>query len=252
VLFALACGGPPAPPPAPTSASGRGGAHDPRAHLLGVSEEAFPELASLWPALSARPATEVIETFSVEEGAHCLQVLVAGDFAQEALAAWREGVRGLDCEATCRRDGLTLAIRAEGGDPPPDAAMLEALAAEMGVPEEPSATALACVEAHGASRLARIDERLHVEGLLEPWRELHERLGERRFVELRWTRSAERGTELSVRYRADEEARELAIEWAQGAGLAADEGGWRLIDEPISLAVELREGIELLLVRDDD
>lgn len=72
-------------------------------------------------------------------------------------------------------------------------------------------------------------------------------------MELRWTRSP-RGTELSVRYRADEEAFELAAEWAREAGLAGGEGAWRRIGAPLSLGLERIAApdpeIELLLVRE--
>ncbi len=261
-MLSLAGCGAPAGAAHPSFAT-RAGAHSAgarEAHLLGVSEEAIPELAPLWPALSARAATEVVESLSVAEGAavHCLSVMVAGDLAQEALEAWREGARGSTCEGEpsdvrCRRDATALRITA-GEALDEDVATLDAIAAEMGMPPEPSAMVVACVEGLSLSRLSRIDERLHVDGLLEPWHELHERLGARRFAELRWTRSASRGTELAVRYRADEEALELASEWARAAGLAADDGAWRWIDAAMRLALELRPGpspsIELLLVRE--
>lgn len=220
---------------------------------MGLTEEAFPELAPLWPSLSAYPALEVVETFSIERAAHCLHVAVAGDFAPAAVVAWNEAALALGCEgeaAACR--GVTLAIGMEA-HPGPEVASLEALAVEMGVPSEPSAVLSACVPAYGRARLARIDERLHRAGLLEPWRELHERLGTHRFVELRWSRTETSGIELSVHYRADPEARELAVEWAREAGLLADDDGRRRIEPSRGLALELdEERIELLLIRDPE
>jgi hypothetical protein len=262
LVLLAGCGAPSgAAPPSFATSTGVASESAREAHLLGVTEAALPELAPLWPALSARAATEVVESLSVgEEGAavHCLQVIVAGDLAQEALEAWREGARGLECEGDasderCRGERTALRITSDTGAIDEEVAALDAIAAEMGMPPEPSATVAACVEGLSRARLARIDERLHVAGLLEPWHELHERLGARRFAELRWTRS-ERGTEVAVRYHADEEALELASEWARASGLAADDGAWRWIDAAMRLALELRPGptpsIELLLVRE--
>jgi hypothetical protein len=110
------------------------------------------------------------------------------------------------------------------------------------------------VDGLSRSRLATIDERLHREGLLEPWQPLHELLGARRFLELRWSRSAEGGHELHVRYGADEEAFELATEWARQSGLAGADGVWQRVGSPLSFVLELRATeppeIELALTRD--
>lgn len=231
-------------------------------HLFGLTEVALPELAPIWPALSSRAATEVTETLRVDEerATHCVHVVVAGDLAMEARAEWQRGAEqaGYACEPgegelRCASESTSLRVW-EDGEPGEEALALEALAAEMGVPAEPSSTVIACVEGLSPSRLATIDERLHREALLEPWEPLHELLGGRRFVELRWSRSPERGDELQVRYRADEEAFELAVEWARTNGLAGADGVWQRVGHPLSFALELRESdspeIELALTRE--
>ncbi len=253
LVVAVGCGGPGTVAVAPAIA---GSVHHPEraeAHLFGLTEDAFPELAPLWPALSARPATEVAERMHIEgdEVDHCLRVVVAGDLAVEAREAWLAGARsvGYACapadpaapEVRCERDQEALVVWADGGPEDPDAARLEALATELGVPAEPSSTVKACERALPPARLASVDARLHRAGLLEPWRDLHERLGTRRLIEIGWTR-AERGDEVRVRYRSDPEAFEQATSWARGAGLAGADGSWRRIDAPLSFALALREG----------
>ncbi|HEY8427552.1 MAG TPA: hypothetical protein VIL20_04225 [Sandaracinaceae bacterium] len=235
----------------------------PEEHLFGLTEEALPELAPIWPALSARAATEVSETLRIEgeRATHCVHVVVAGDFAIEAHREWRRGAEGAGfaCEELeggfrCADGGVALRVWADGG-PDQGAPALEALAAEMGVDEEPSSTAVACVEGLGRARLATIDERLHRAALLEPWQPLHERLGAWRFLELRWSRRAE-GDELCVRYRGDDEALELASEWARENGLAEADGAFQRVGRPLSFALELRPAdedapeIELVLTRE--
>lgn len=240
-----------------------GGAHRRSAEerLFGLTEEAMPELAPIWPALSARAATELVEVLRVADGSasHCLHIVVAGDLALEARTEWRRGAERAayaceprEAEVSCAGESATLRIVADGG--PSDAEpVLEALAAEMGVEAQPSSTAVACVEGLSASRLATIDERLHLAGLLEPWRPLHEQLGGWRLLELRWSRG-ERGDEVAVRYRGDGEAFELATEWARASGLAGDGRVWQRVGSPLSLALELRDAeppeLELTLTRD--
>jgi hypothetical protein len=262
-LLVASCGGTHGPAPATGGNGARTLAQRREAHLFGLGEDAVPELASLWPALASRAAVEVTETLRVgrDGGVHCVHVVVAGDFAQEAFETWREAASSYDCEdddeprrIECRGEGVTLAIQSDAGEFDPDAAALDALAVEMGVPGGPSASAMACVEGVGVSRLASIDERLHRSGLLEPWHELHERLGVRRFADLRWTRSSERGDELSVRYAGDEEAFALAEEWARDSGFSGGDGVWRRVSVPLAFSLELRAGhspeIELVLARE--
>ncbi|MCZ7687142.1 MAG: hypothetical protein M5U28_53740 [Sandaracinaceae bacterium] len=261
-LAVAACGGAPAGDRG--RLGGETGGHarpSPEEHLFGLTDEALPELAPIWPALSARAATELVETLRVEEGraTHCVQIVVAGDLALEARAEWRRGAEqaAYACEegqgeVSCAAEGATLRIVEDGG---PDEAepALEALAAEMGVETQPSSAAVACVEGLGPSRLATIDERLHLAGLLEPWLPLHEQLGGWRLLELRWSRG-ERGDEVAVRYRGDGEAFELATEWARASGLAGDGRVWQRVGSPLSLALELRDAeapeLELTLTRD--
>ncbi len=261
-LALSACGGAAVPAPAPSAELGTTPHPNRVEHLYGLTEEAFPELAPIWPALSARAATEVTELLRIEEdrATHCLSVVVVGDLAVEARIAWRRGAESADYECQtadgelrCEAESRTLRLWEDGGGED-DPVALEALAAEMGVEEEPASSAMACVTGLGPSRLASIDARLHRAALLEPWEALHERLGARRFVELAWTHGEARGEELRVRYRGDEEAFELAAEWARSAGLAGTDGVWQLVGEPISYALELRAGeapeIELTLTRE--
>lgn len=263
VLALTACGAPGGPSIAASVTSGAQRHERAEAHLFGITEQAFPELAPLWPALSARAATEVSEQLRVGEGGvvHCVELVVEGDLAREARAAWREGAAaaGYACEliaqdgseVRCEHERTRLRVLAEDA-PTDDDASLEALASEMGVEPEPSSVAVACVDALPAARLARLDERLHRAGLLEPWHDLHEQLGARRLSEITWTRS-ERGDEVSVTYRADEEAIELAGLWARENGLVGVEGFWQRVGGPLRIALGVRAPppmIELTLERD--
>src|SRR5262245_42088043 len=123
VVFLLAaCGGAPhtsssADPSASAAESIPG---TPAHNLLGLTEDAFPELASIWPSLSEHAATEVVETLLIGESAtHCVRVTVSGDLASAAFGAWSRGADGAElvCEGEPRRcageDGTELVMRLE-------------------------------------------------------------------------------------------------------------------------------------------
>jgi hypothetical protein len=213
-------------------------------NLLGLGDAAFPELAPVWTAIASHPANEVGESVRVGESlAHCLRVVVVGDLVRGARRSWRRAFEeaGAECDdsregSICQSELLpTLEIALDGEEP----AALEAVAAELAIARERSISLSSCANDLPISRLASIDERLHAAGLLEPWRELHERVGASRMIELSWTRSADRGDEVAVVYRADEEALALAEDWAQRAGLSGVNDAWVRAEGALTIAIEL-------------